>query len=342
MTSKPSSVKCFHPVLGEWVIFAPVTDVRPWSGAVVAPTREKQPDHDPSCYLCPRVKRATGSNNPDYKDVFVFDNDFATLSMKTPEPSFIDEYGYDNPALGKCRVVCFSPRHNVTLAEMQPKDLENVLTALCGEFQALSAIPEIQYIMMFENKGKVIGVSNPHPHGQIYSTDFVPRIPATMHANASKHFHDKKSCLFCDILKKEKEEKSRIVTQNEHFTAFVPYFARFKYEVHIMPNRHVPFITSLTAEERTSLASIYHEMVVRFDNLFQMISPNITIFYNAPCKPEWDPAPWHFHIQFLPPLRSADKLKYLAGFESGGGNIINPSLPSLSAQELRAVSTVHF
>jgi len=342
MSVKPSSVKCWNPLLGEWTIFAPVTDTRPWSGAVVAPIREKQPEFDAGCYLCPGVTRAGGTVNPAYNDVFIFDNDFASLTLNTPDPSYAEKYGYETPALGKCKVVCFSPRHNVTLAEMTPAEINKVLKVLCGEFTQLSAIDKIEYIMMFENKGKVVGVSNPHPHGQIYSTDFIPKMPEIMYENAKKHLDKTGKCLFCSILEKEIADKVRIVCKNEHFTAYVPYFARFKYEVHLVPNRHVPFITMLTDDELTALADIYHEMVVRYDNLFGMISPNITIFYNAPCKAHNDPASWHFHIQFLPPLRSPDKLKYLAGFESGGGNVINPSLPQNAASELKNVSAVHF
>jgi UDPglucose--hexose-1-phosphate uridylyltransferase len=189
--------------------------------------------------------------------------------------------------------------------------------------------------MLFENKGKEIGVSNPHPHGQIYATDFVPRMPWTMYESAAAFHAREGRCLFCDVLGKELADGSRVVARNQHFAAYVPSFARFKYEVHVMPLRHVPFISSLDATELTSLAELASSVHKGYDTLFARRSPNITIYYNAPCKAGLDVTPWHFHIQFLPPLRAADNLKYLAGFESGGGNIVNPSLPEQSAEELR-------
>jgi len=206
----------------------------------------------------------------------------------------------------------------------------------------LSAIPEIQNVMMFENRGKIIGVSNPHPHGQIYSTDFIPRIFGTMYANAQAFMNDKGKCLFCSVMEEEVGAGIRTVCQNDHFVAYVPYFARHTFEIHIMPRRHVPYITELNSEEISHLAEIYKEVLVRYDNLFRMPFPNITVFQNAPTANDCDPEPYHFHIEFYPPLRSPDKLKYMAGFESGGGNIINPSLPCESAQALRAVPDIHY
>jgi UDPglucose--hexose-1-phosphate uridylyltransferase len=295
--------------------------------------------HDETCYLCPGIARSKGTKNPDYQGAFVFDNDFPSLrpiSLDDSNPDISDK-----PASGICRVVCFSPLHNVTLGEMSAPELEGVLRAFSLQFEELSKNPSIEYILMFENKGKEIGVSNPHPHGQIYATDFVPRLPAAMAKNASDHREKTGKCLFCDILKAE-SSGSGLVTRNEHFVAYVPSFARFKYEMHIVPIRHVSSIAELTSLEIAALAEIYQNVLARYDNLFEMIIPNITTFYNRPCKPESNDDSWHFHIQFTPPIRSADKLKYLAGFETGGGNIINPSMPENSAMELRKSATVHF
>ena len=336
------SYKRWHPLLGEWVIMAPATAVRPWSGTTVSSPGEKEPAFDPGCYLCPGVKRAGGEINPEYDGVFVFDNDF---------PSFSREYSREEddtvnpdvePAVGVCRVVCFSPKHNITLAEMERDEVENVLSALSGQLKELSSLPDIQHVMIFENRGTAIGVSNPHPHGQIYATDFVPRIPRTMYSNAREFMRSKGKCLFCTVIEEELREGSRIVCQDDFFVAYVPSFARHVFETHIMPKRHVPYMTGLTGEELSSLAGIYREMLIRYDNLFRMPFPNITIFENAPCRSAVNPEPYHFHIEFYPPLRSRDKLKYMAGFESGGGNIINPSLPEESAEALRSVSPVHY
>lgn len=304
--------------------------------------KNKLPEFDPECYLCPGVKRAGGEVNPDYKDVYIFDNDFPSLSMEYSIEDYNMYHLQDTPARGSCRVVCFSPKHNITLPEMEVKDISKVLTALCEQFRELSSIPEIQSVMIFENKGKIIGVSNPHPHGQIYSTDFVPRILWTMYSNASEFMDAKGECLFSMVMEEELSDGIRIVCQNNHFVAYVPYFARHAYEIHIMSRRHVPFITELTQEERLSLAEMYEEVLVRYDNLFGMPFPNITLFQNAPCGNSVNPEPYHFHIEFYPPLRGQDKLKYMAGFESGGGNIINPSLPCESAKALRNVSKIHY
>jgi UDPglucose--hexose-1-phosphate uridylyltransferase len=317
-----------HPYLREWVVFAPATDVRPWNGAVVKTEEQVGPIHDPGCHLCPGARRSTGVENPRYAGTYVFDNDFASLTL-------------DAQARGVCRVVCFDPRHNVTLAEMAPVEIEGVLRTFAEQFQDLASIPGMEYVMLFENKGKEIGVSNPHPHGQIYATDFVPRIPWTMAESAAAFQSAEGRCLFCDVLGRELAEGSRVVARNQHFAAFVPSFARFKYEVHIMPVRHVPFLTSLDAAELRSLSELYSELLQGYDTLFARRSPNITIYYNAPCKSGLDISPWHFHIQLLPPLRAADKLKYLAGFESGGGNIVNPSLPEQSAEDLRRACQTH-
>ena len=176
---KKKSFKRWNPLLGEWVIFAPTTAVRPWSGSTVTKTKaDKLPSFDSNCYLCPGVKRASGFTNPDYENVYVFDNDYASFSL-----DYIceekDSINYS--AQGKCRVICFSPNHNLTLAEMSLDGIKTVLYEFCRQYKELSLVPEIKNVMIFENKGIVIGVSNPHPHGQLYATDFVPRIPASIY-----------------------------------------------------------------------------------------------------------------------------------------------------------------
>jgi len=339
---KRTSFKRWHPVLGEWVIIAPATAVRPWKGTVVQPAETGLPEYDPECYLCPGVKRAGGEVNPDYRDVFVFDNDFPSLTMESTIDGEGSSLSIPEPARGICRVVCFSPRHDITLAEMDTGSIEKVLAAFRDQYRELSSIPEIRYVMMFENKGKIIGVSNPHPHGQIYASDFIPRIPMTQYENAGRYMKENDECLFCRILDEELSDGRRVVCRNGRFAAYVPPFARHTFEVHVMPRRHVPTIAGLDDDEIRSLAEIYREVLVRYDNLYEMPFPNITIFRNAPCCGELDPEPYHFHIEFCPPLRSRDKLKYMAGFETGGGNIINPSLPRESAEVLRAVSPIHY
>ena len=172
---KRASVKRWNPLLGEWVIIAPTTEARPWNGTLVTTTKQNLPEYDPGCYLCPGVKRASGQVNPKYKSVYVFENDFPTLSMNYMTENGNKSHPLDGPARGVCRVVCFDPKHNTTLAEMEREGVANVISTFQKEFRELSSVPGIENVMVFENKGEVIGVSNPHPHGQIYATDFVPR-----------------------------------------------------------------------------------------------------------------------------------------------------------------------
>jgi UDPglucose--hexose-1-phosphate uridylyltransferase len=339
MPPRPS-VRRWNPVLGEWVIIAPATAARPWNGALVSPAASELPEYDPECYLCPGVTRAGGKVNPPYTDVHVFDNDFPSLSMENPCGEGYS--GHDIPAYGMCRVVCFSPKHHVTLPVMSTEEVCRVMAAFRDQFAELSSIPGIEHVMLFENRGKIIGVSNPHPHGQIYATGFVPRIPAVRYENARRYRLDTGKCLFCAVLENELQDGKRIVSRNEHFVAFVPYFARLAYEVMLLPRRHVAAITELSDRELRSLAEIHREVMIRFDNLFTMPFPNITVFQNCPCAPGTDPRPYHFHIEFLPPLRSHDKLKYMAGFESGGGTIVNPALPDESAEALRQAGVLHY
>jgi UDPglucose--hexose-1-phosphate uridylyltransferase len=341
MQGKAKSIKRWNPLLGEWSLFAPNTGDRPWDGAVVSSDVETTSEFESACYLCPGVKRAGGETNPEYKNVFSFDNDFASLSMDDQNStSAVGES--DVSANGLCRVVCFSPQHNLTLAKMCLQQVAGVVSHLQIQFRELSAISEIENVMLFENKGEAIGVSNPHPHGQIYATDFIPRIPTAMYRNQADYLHKNGSCMLCDLLKQELIQDKRVVCSNRDFVAFVPPFARNKYEVYIVPRNHVTDIASLDDSAIASLSNLYHEMLIRYDNLFQISFPNITVFYNAPCKEGIDRTPWHFHIAFFPPLRSPDKLKYLAGFETGGGNIVNPSLPEDAAVELRNLSAIHY
>lgn len=332
----------WHPVLREWVIIAANTNERPWSGAKVAATEEKSPEFDPGCYLCPGVTRASGVQNPKYNKPFAFTNDFASFGLNAPEVHRDNPFEVAEPAQGTCRVICFSPTHNITLAEMSLPEIKDVYALWQEEYRSLASNPVIKNVLIFENKGKMIGVSNPHPHGQIYATGYVPKIMEREIESSSLYKKEKGSCLFCDLVKHEVNTKKRIVLENDHFVAFIPFFARFVYEVYIVPKRHVARITELSNDEVNALASIHKDMIVKFDNLFEMSFPNITMLHNAPTENRQEYNDFHFHIEFYPPLRSPDKLKYLAGFESGGGNIINPIMPEEAAGQLRDVSTVHY
>jgi UDPglucose--hexose-1-phosphate uridylyltransferase len=332
----------WHPLLQEWVILAATTSERPWSGNIVASGDENEPDFDPGCYLCPGVTRASGNKNPQYVKPFAFTNDFASFSLEAPDVHRQDPFETVEPALGTCRVICFAPRHNVTLAEMSQEGLLDVVYLWKKEFCELSSNPAIHNVLIFENKGKVIGVSNPHPHGQIYATGFIPKIVQRELDSFIDYKVSHGSGLLEDLVEHELRKESRIICKNEHFVAFIPFFARFVYETYIVPIRHVAQISDLTPEETLAYAEIHHQLIVRFDNLYNMSFPNITMLHNAPTDGNHKNGNFHFHTEFYPPMRSPDKLKYLAGFESGGGNIINPVKPEDAADRLRQASTIHY
>ena len=325
----------WHPLLREWVILAATTANRPWSGETLGNTEPPEPAFDPGCYLCPGVTRASGIINPPYTKPYAFTNDFASFSMEAPDVHRHEGFEISEPVHGTCRVICFSPIHNTTLAQLSQEGVDDVFGIWKEEFATLSGHEKIDNVLMFENKGKAIGVSNPHPHGQIYATGFVPRIVDRQRQSFSEYYRSHRTHLLADLLEHELTRGSRIIEANEHFVVFIPYFARFVFETYIVPRRHVSTITGLTGEETAALSEIFRNTIVRFDKLFNLSFPNITMHQNAPCDGKEESDLFHYHIEFYPPMRAPDKLKYLAGFESGGGNIINPVNPEEAAGMMR-------
>lgn len=332
----------WHPLLQEWVVLAAVTSDRPWSGATVSKSESDGPEFDPKCYLCPGVTRASGQKNPEYTKPYAFTNDFASFSFDAPDVHHSSPFEMVEPVHGTCRVICFTPKHNITLAEMSLSEMQDVIALWKEEYATLARHPKVDNVLIFENKGKVIGVSNPHPHGQIYATGFVPKIVSSERDSFAAYYSKNKSHLLVDLAKHEIKYGDRVIYENDHFVAFIPFFARFVYEVYIVPKRHVPSIDLLTASELQSWADIHQTIIVKFDNLYKVSFPNITMLHNAPTDGKTENELFHFHVEFYPPMRDPDKLKYLAGFESGGGNIINPVKPEQSAALMRAASTIHY
>ncbi len=333
----------WHPLLSQWVLISARSAARPWSGAMATVSKQSQLRHDPDCYLCPRVTRANGEVNPDYQGAYAFDNDFPSLSFDAPDDASTvnqNELHRTAPAHGQCRVLCWSERHDATLASLDQAEMRAVARLWQSEYRTLSAEKSIENVLIFENKGVEIGVSNLHPHGQIYATAFVTDTATRMREAQAAHAreHDGES-LLQSLLNDAHTQSDLMVEKNQWFSVIVPFAARFAYETWIVPNRHVSSMTDMHAEELDELADVYQRQVKRYDLLFQRSAPNITLLHNAPCDTamQADNLHWCFHIGFQPPLRDPEKLKFLAGFESGSNNIVNPVQPEQAAEQLRNI-----
>ena len=332
----------WHPLREEWVILAGHRQNRPWSGEeqLISPTQ--LPPYDPNCYLCPGNERISGKRNPEFKGVVVFENDHPCVGELAPQPVPQPTGLYQNrAATGVAKVICYSPRHDLTLAELESTEVENLVAVWQREYLALSKRPEINHVFIFENKGTAVGVSNPHPHGQIYATNFVFKTIETEARASRRHFLETGRPLFQDILAAELQDRSRIVAENETAVAFIPYFGRYAYELFVTPKTTHASVAELTTAELIDFAAILQNGLIRFDNLWGMPFPYVMALHNAPTD-GGDYDHFHFHIEFHPPLRKPNLLKYLAGPEIGGGNFLSDTVPEEKAAELRAVPDVHY
>lgn len=332
----------WHPLREEWVIVAAHRQNRPWSGESVQRTEKEIPQYVEDCYLCPGNARVSGARNPKYNGIFVFDNDHPCVGSDAPAELIAPPGIYRNrPARGVARVVCYTPRHDLSLAELPPAEIETLLGAWQAQYRELGARPEIAHVLFFENKGEVVGVSNPHPHCQIYATNFVFKFIETEARASQAYFAEHSRPLFQEIIAAEQADGRRILCENETAIAFLPYFARYAYEVFVAPKRTVPSLAELTDAELTDLSEVLKDTLVRFDNLWQMSFPYVMPLHQAPTD-GGDYRSFHFHIEFHPPLRKPNLLKYLAGPEIGGGNFLSDTSPEEKAAELRAVPNVHY
>jgi len=333
----------WHPLREEWVIVAAHRQHRPWTGAVVAARGPAGvPAHAGDCTLCPGNARVGGAINPPYTGTFVFDNDHPCVGPGAPRdlPPPPPPYRV-RPAIGHARVVCFSPRHDVTLAELSVEAIGDIVEVWRRETRVLAARAEVRQVLAFENKGEVVGVSNPHPHGQIYATNFVWKTVETELNASLRHRTATGRGLFSDIIRAEQQDGRRILHEDDQVVAFVPFFARYSYEVYLAPKRPVPDIVALDDKEVAALARGLKEITVRFDNLWRMSFPYVMTLHQAPIG-GGDTGAFHFFIAFHPPLRRPDLLKYLAGPEIGGGNFLSDTSPEAKAAELRAVPVAHY
>jgi UDPglucose--hexose-1-phosphate uridylyltransferase len=333
----------WHPLREEWVIVAAHRQQRPWTtGKTVVASATQLPAYDPGCYLCPGNARISGAVNAGYANTFVFDNDHPCVGAEAPGEIAAPPPPYRaSPAVGVARVVCFSPRHDLTLAEMDPPAIADVVDVWRKQTRELGARPEVRQVLCFENKGDVVGVSNPHPHGQIYATSFTWKTFDTELAASARHQHETGRGLMTDIIRAEKQDGRRILHEDEHVIAFVPYFARYAYEVYVVPKRRVAHVFELTDAEVAALAGGLSAVTVRFDNLWRMSFPYVQVLHQAPTD-GGDHRAFHFFIAFHPPLRQPSLLKYLAGPEIGGGNFLSDTSPEAKAAELRALAPLHY
>ena len=309
----------YNPLTGEWVLVSPHRTRRPWQGQVEKTPPEVRPVYDPQCYLCPGNSRAGGEHNPHYEHTFVFVNDFAAL-MPVPVQGEIaqDDLLRAVPVQGVCRVLCFSPRHDLTLAEMPLPDIRLVVDAWAQQTAELGDLPYIGYVQIFENRGAMMGASNPHPHGQIWATQHVLNEPAKEARTQAAYLAAHGSPLLLDYLALEEAAGERIVCANEHFVALVPFWAIWPFETMVLPRRQVVALPELSPAERDALADILKQLTTRYDNLFEVSFPYSMGWHQRPVDGSDYPG-WVLHAHFYPPLlRSATVRKFLVGFEMLG------------------------
>lgn len=332
----------WHPLREEWVIIAAHRQDRPWSGETRATSGKAAPEYVDDCYLCPRNVRVSGRFNPDYDRIFVFDNDHPCVAENAPDVEQPKASIYAaKSARGIARVVCYSPNHSLTLTELPVEQIDGLLKVWQEQYVDLGGRPEIDSVFVFENKGEVVGVSNPHPHCQIYATNFVFPTVATEIRAVKSHFETTGRVLFQDIIKAEQEDGRRIIAENDTAIAFLPYFARYAYEVYVAPKATHSSLAGLTDKERFDLADVLKKTLIKFDNLWQMPFPYVMPLFQAPTDGgNYDG--FHFHIKFLPPLRKPSLLKYLGGPELGGGGFLSDTSPEEKAAELISMPDVHY
>jgi UDPglucose--hexose-1-phosphate uridylyltransferase len=309
----------YNPLTGQWVLVSPHRMKRPWQGQLEKIAPEDKPRHDPTCYLCPGNERVGGARNPDYDTTFVFTNDFAALLEDTPP---LGDYSA-HPLLqtqrvqGTCRVICFSPRHDLTLAQMSLPEIRLVVDLWASQIEELG--PIYRWVQVFENRGAQMGSSNPHPHGQVWALDQLPNEPQAEDTHQRAYWEANGRPLLLDYVNLELDQQVRVVASNEHWAAVVPYWAIWPFETILLPRRHVLRLPDLTSAERDSLSDVLKQLLTRYDNLFDVSFPYSMGWHGAPTGADGyaaDQQHWQLHAHFYPPLlRSATVRKFLVGFE---------------------------
>lgn len=327
---------------GEWILVSPHRTKRPWQGKQEQLPDENRPEYDPACYLCPGNNRADGTKNKAYTGPFAFTNDFSALLQDTPEGiTSIGNLLEAKAEKGICRVIGFSPRHDLTLPLLSIPELTAVIELWCSEFQDLAANNWIQYIQVFENKGALMGCSNPHPHGQIWASSSLPVEIQKELGQQEAYYSNHGRTLLSDYFQLELEQQERILEENEHFVVLVPFWATWPYETMIISKRPVQYTHEFSQDEKQSLALALKNLTTRYDNLFQVSFPYSAGIHQAPVNRE-DIKGWHWHMHFYPPLlRSATVKKFMVGYEM----LANPQrdiTPEWAAEQLRNLSIKHY
>lgn len=330
----------YNPLTGEWVQVSPQRMKRPWQGQVEKVPPEERPAYDPNCYLCPGNERAGGVRNPAYEGTFVFTNDFAALLPDTPSAAGEGDLLRTEAVRGTCRVICFSPRHDLTLPEMETADIRRVVDLWAEQTAELGQT--YRWVQVFENKGSVMGASNPHPHGQIWALDTLPNEPRKEDAQQRAYWEQHERPLLLDYARLELEGRERIVVENEQWLAVVPYWAVWPFEILLLPRRHVLRLPDLDDAEREALARILKELLTRYDNLFETSFPYSMGWHGAPFDAAASNAHWQLHAHFYPPLlRSATVRKFMVGYEMLG-EAQRDLTAEQAAARLRQVSAAHY
>jgi UDPglucose--hexose-1-phosphate uridylyltransferase len=338
----------YNPLTREWLLVSPHRAKRPWLGQVEKVAEERLPAYDPTCYLCPGNERVGGVRNPAYTGTYVFDNDF--MAVLPPEQMGDDDSGSSlprselfraEPVTGVCRVVNFSPRHDLSLPLMALPQIEAVLRTWAEQTQALGSQPDIGYVQVFENKGSAMGASNPHPHSQLWATSEEPTEVAKELTSQRDYFERHGRPLVLDVVAAERAAEQRVVASNDHFTAVVPFWAVWPFEILLMAHRPVAYLYDLGDDEVTALAEILKQVLIRYDNLFEVSFPYSMGWHQAPTDGQPHPE-WVLHAHFYPPLlRSATVRKFMVGYEM----LAMPQrdlTAETAAARLRAVPDVHY
>lgn len=333
--------KRWHPLREEWVVYSAHRNKRPWNGAdLIKPSQSAA--YLPDCYLCPGNARVHGESNPNYTGVFVFDNDHPVVGKNAPQVDLLATPLYERQrATGVARVICFDPRHNITLAQMPLGNVQDVFVEMQNQMVSLAKDPAIKSVLIFENKGEAVGVSNPHPHGQIYATDFTFKFIDQQIAVADRFREKYGKNIFEEIVLAEQRDGVRVIAENEFAIACIPFFARYAYEVMIFPKKSHQTLITFSKVELDGLAAVFHEVVRRLDMNYAMSFPYVMTLMQAPVDGQ-DYREFRMHLWLQPPFRQPGLIKYLAGPEIGGGNFMADTMPEEKALELKRINVSEY